>query len=97
MVLGMSVISINTKPSLMSNCRIIEEKDFGFLYDYGTGTIKFLNMTALQILKACDGTNTVEEIVNKLSNAFPDPTRQELECDISEFIQKAITMRIVRK
>lgn len=49
----------------------------------------YLNETATMIWKLCDGTRTVKQIVDLLSNSFPEAT-SDVKADVKETIDELV-------
>lgn len=62
-----------------------EEAQEGYVLLYPEGMIK-LNPAASEILKRCDGSRTIEDIIADLKQHFPDA---ELAPDVLAFIEVA--------
>lgn len=73
-------------PALASTFRFQwEEAQDCFVILYPEGMVK-LSQSAGAIMQYCDGTKTVEEIIEELEKAFPGA---DLEADVLKFIQQA--------
>jgi len=64
-----------------------EDRDGGLLFNPDTNQIRVLNLTGLFVWKACDGSQTLPEIVTALRESFDDVPEDEVADHVSEFIE----------
>lgn len=82
------------RQNIMKQKPIFEQKNFSFCREERDGYISvrsaniprvqelFLNRTSQNILKECNGSNTVEQIIKRISDIYPDVQRQVIANDV---------------
>ena len=84
-------LNFQTKPPKKCEGFLVEELDGEVvLLHPAKNIIIHSNETAALIWQMCDGINTVEDIVNILSGAYPE-SKNEIAKDVPETIQKLRT------
>ena len=70
------------------NSKIIcrEEEGDALLFNPEKGTIKMLNRVGYEIWKLCDGTLTFEQIIERVSDKYPDFSQGAIKKDVTNFI-----------
>jgi hypothetical protein len=84
------------KPKRSSDFRLEEIDGELLLFHPGTAKMIYCNQTASVIWQLCDGERTMEEIVELLTNAYPeaaDGMAEDVEATIQQFVaQNAIEL-----
>jgi hypothetical protein len=63
-----------------------EDRDGGLLFNPDTNQIRVLNLTGLFVWKACDGSQTLPDIVAGLRESFDDVPQDDVVSHVTEFI-----------
>ncbi len=69
-----------------------EEAQNAFVLLYPEGMVK-LNESAGEILSLCDGTNTIDRIIGKLADKFPQADVCDIKQDVADFFADAFQQR----
>lgn len=56
-----------------------------------------VNQLGLQVLKLCNGNLRMEEIINKISEQYPDKKIQEIKNDIFDFLNQLFQIGIMEQ
>ncbi len=67
-----------------------EEEDGGIVLDPETGSVKYLNGTGAFIFKLCDGTHTLEDIVEKVLQEFDVQREEEVAGHVRAFLGELV-------
>lgn len=89
------MVEASCKPLLKTACRITKESDYAFVYDESTERVKVLNLTALHILKICDGKKSIKDITGIMHGLFPNIPLSKIEIDTEKFIEEAAKSGLV--
>lgn len=76
-----------TNPVRKSDILIQEIGNEAFLYDPQQGHIHVLNTTAICVWNLCDGTHTVQEIVDQLCETYQFSSETDVYNDVIEILQ----------
>lgn len=79
----------------MSRLGILAINDEGFAFDPQTGDSFTLNKTALCILKALKENKSTSEIITTISEEFDITSDEEVEKDLSDFIEHLRIFQLV--
>lgn len=82
-------------PFVREGYQISEMEGESLLYSHDKMTMFHLNQSAAVIWQLCDGQRTVSEIVDFLTSAYPDLSRQ-LERDVCSTIQQLVEDDVLR-
>jgi hypothetical protein len=72
-------------------------KETFILIDAKQGKCHKLEGVAPLIWRLLDETNSVEEIVQKLSQKYPDEDRSQIKKDVQGFVDQALRLEIVKQ
>lgn len=89
-------MDLNSRAVLLEDIEVIEDQIGAYLYKKGTGEVKVINRVGLLVLKMCDGTKSVEEIIMALSKNFPQVNIRNLTLDITGFLKAARQEKVIR-
>ena len=81
-------------PRHRRRCVIEEMDDETLIYRSPSETAIYLNETATVIWKLCDGTRTVQGIVDVLADAFPE-SASEIGADVREAIDELVSQGVL--
>lgn len=77
----------NGKPKLSSNRSVNQVGDDAVIWDTETENFYLLNVSAFTILKACDGSNSIREIVSILSEDYVSIEEDQLMEDVQQILE----------
>ncbi|MFC1591890.1 PqqD family protein [Thermodesulfobacteriota bacterium] len=83
------------KPKARDGVTVQNLGDEVLLYDTENDTVHVLNHTAYAIWDCCTGSNTVEDILETLSNKFPEVLQHDLKADMEATLQGFKEKKIV--
>lgn len=66
---------------------INDEEEIPSILNPVTGKVYIINSVGLEILRLCDGTRSIAEIVNKLFDEYDSVSREQLQSDVMSFIE----------
>ncbi len=75
-------------PEARDGLRMREVGEEIFIYDARDDMVHVLNSTAAMILKLCDGSRRVADILHSLRSTFPDLAMSRLEEDLASTIKE---------
>jgi len=84
------------KPLRNSDILLQEIGDEVFLYNPNNDALHVLNTTARSVWNQCDGTHTLEEIINYLCNTYQLPEEANVYKDVMEIIQTFSELGVLR-
>ena len=88
--------SLSYKPKLRP-VRIISHRNCALCYEYSTGRLFIVNKVGELILKYCNGSLTVRDIVNRIREKIADNVEANvITRDILEFLRKLMDLRLLQ-
>lgn len=89
----------NKKIYLEADSNIVcrEEEDDALLFNPDNGSMEMLNSVGYEIWKLCDGTLTLEQIIEKLKEEYPDTEAEAVKKDTTDFIIYMGNLSLIRK
>lgn len=83
------------------NIELREEGNEAILYSInaefvGSDDIIFINQTGKVIWKMCDGEITAEDIINSFNNKFSEKSLNQLEQEVTFFINKLLSKGLIK-
>ena len=79
------------------DCIFREEEDGAFLFDPGTGNLKFINGMGVNIYQLCDGRMTVGDITALVIENYKDISSKKIEEDVKIFLKSLLDMGFLKK
>lgn len=76
-------------------CR--EEEGDALLFNPENGAIKMLNRVGYEIWKLCDGSLTLEQIIEKVKDEYPNVPPKVIKEDIANFINYIENLTLIEK
>lgn len=86
-------IFLKTNPDIV--CR--EEDGEALLFNPENGLIKMLNRVGYEVWKLCDGSLTLEQIIEKVKGKYPDTPAEIIKKDIIDFINYMKNLALIEK
>jgi hypothetical protein len=81
--------------TLNSGVKLVKEGNHGYLYNHGNASVQIANKTALCILELCDNNHSLQDIIENLSELYPDIPHSKLEKDVTHFVTDLIKKGVV--
>ena len=75
--------------------KLVKEGNHGYLYDHENARVQIANKTALRILELCDNSHSIRDIIEDLSELYPDIPHSKLEKDVTHFVTDLIKKGVV--
>ena len=79
------------------DCIFREEEGGAFLFDPGTGNLKFINSMGVNIYELCDGKITVGEIAALVIDNYKDISSKQIEDDVKTFLKSLLDMGFLKR
>ena len=81
------MIDLLKKPVLFEDVIYSSDDDIHYLYHQSEKKVLLLeNAVAVEIVKLCDGKNSIEDITLCIENEFSDSSRDVIEADLIEML-----------
>ncbi len=65
-----------------------EEEDGAFLFDPGTGNLKYMNRSAKEAFLMLNGQKDVEQVIHLMVGLYPDADRNQVRKDVVSFLME---------
>jgi len=87
------------KGFLKTNSKIVcrEEEGDALLFNPEDGAIKILNQVGYEIWKLCDGSLTLQQIIEKLKDEYPNVPAEAIKADIVNFIKHMQNLTLIEE
>lgn len=83
-------------PTLVPGAKFVTKKSGEYAYIYlPDGTIKIVNMSAIEILKLCDGKRTVRDIAEVIAKMHGLELNVAIE-EVKKFLHEAARLHVVK-
>jgi pyrroloquinoline quinone biosynthesis protein D len=90
----MTEIAREARPRLAKGCRLNEQAAGGPVLLMPERALR-LNATGVRIVQLCDGSRTLEQILQTLAAEFPGAKQQQREADAATFLQRLHEKRAI--
>lgn len=70
---------------------VSEDQEIPSVLNPTTGKVYLLSNLGLVILKSCDGSATIESLIETIAENYPNVPRPTIETDVEEFIQQGLS------
>lgn len=96
---GTDVMGDRKKGFIKANSKIIcrEEEGDALLFNPENGGIKMLNTAGYEVWKLCDGSRTLEQIIQKMKDEYSNAPAEVIEEDTLKFINDMKDMALIEK
>jgi len=86
-LLSREVNQRSLRPIVAPRVRVRDEEDGAFVFVKDIAEIYELNSTAKRVLRLCDGTRTIEDILQTMIKEFDDTPQEIVRNDVNELLE----------